>query len=176
MRLEAEFCMSPLAAACSAFSFCCSSLCLELISPWRCGWYLPSMPSQPLRSGGGSLRAEKPWLLASTLPTLVAAVAVMEDICQGGIPGFALHGDRSVGASLRSLHGWVGRPLEDRPGTKEKERLPRPSLMSDAMRLGRRVAGLVSPRGSVTHPDVCSTNQSVFRSVPRSSCSIHLIC
>ena len=33
--------------------------------------------------------------------------------------------------------------------------------MSDAMRLGRRVAGLVSPRGSVTHPDVCSTNQIV---------------
>jgi len=112
--------MSPLAAACSAFSFCCSSLCLELISPWRCGWYLPSMPLQPLRSGGGSLRAEKPWLLASTLPTLVAAVAVMEDICQGGIAGFALHDDRSVGASLQSLHGWVGRPLEDRPGTKEK--------------------------------------------------------
>ena len=30
------------------------------------------------------------------------------------------------------------------------------------MRLGRRVADALSPRGAVTHPDVCSTNQSVF--------------
>ena len=97
------------------------------------------------------------WQWHHRFPYLVAAVAVMEDICQGGIAGFALHDDRSVGASLQSLHGWVGRPLEDRPGTKEKERLPRPSLMSDAMRLGRRVGGLPawSLRADLLHTLMC---------------------
>ena len=71
---------------------------LELISLRCCGWCLSSMSSKPLRSGGASLCAEKPWLLASSLPipcALVAAVAVMEHLpgWHAGIAGFVLHRD-----------------------------------------------------------------------------------
>jgi hypothetical protein len=108
-------------------------------------------------------------------PYLVAAVAVMWCL-PGGHRWFRPAWTVDCSACLLVPHTGGRDGLSKIAWARKSARLSQPGLMSHALRLGRRVADALSPRGAVTHPDVCSTNQSVFRSVPRLSCSIRLIC